>query len=80
MEGKPTQRSGGRILLLVVGVLLALVVAAVFIPIKDCGCAQFGFKHGSTYCPTCGGTGRLSLYEFWKYRGVVQYDVEWMRK
>jgi len=62
------------VVLALMGALLFLLVFGIFVPLKDCWCRGFppydrtisptdGWR-----CPTCGGRGKISLYESLKQR------------
>ena len=60
-------------LLLIAGVLLALLVAAVFVPYKDCWCLGSLMMHRREdfRCETCNNSGKASIFQLWKFRRTM---------
>ena len=80
MERKSPRGSGGGFPFVVAGMLMAFLIAGVFVvPIEDCWCTDQLFRYNNPEfdCPFCGRTGRLSSYKCLKYRST---GLEWFRK
>lgn len=72
MEQKRFQGFGVGAILLIAGLLLLCMSAAVFIPVKACWCTRYPSQltppAGSWRCPQCQGKGKVSLYSAWRTR------------
>jgi ubiquitin C-terminal hydrolase len=67
-----THQGIGGILMVALGVLLVLVIVAVFLPIQDCWCYGFapnildGLEKDGWRCPKCNNRRKISLFDRWK--------------